>query len=44
VLRDGAPVAVPVQPGLSNGRFTEIAGGELREGEAVIVEQAVRAP
>jgi HlyD family secretion protein len=44
VLRDGAPVAVPVQPGLSNGRFTEIAGGELREGDAVIVEQAVRAP
>jgi HlyD family secretion protein len=44
VLRDGAPVAVAVQPGLSDGRRTEIAGGELREGDAVIVEQAARAP
>jgi HlyD family secretion protein len=44
VLRDGAAVAVPVQPGLSDGRRTEIAGGELKEGDAVIVEQAARAP
>jgi HlyD family secretion protein len=44
VLRDGAPVAVAVQPGLSDGRRTEIVGGELREGDAVIVEQSARAP
>jgi HlyD family secretion protein len=44
VLRDGAAVAVAVQPGLSDGRRTEIAGGELKEGDAVIVEQAARAP
>jgi HlyD family secretion protein len=47
VLRDGTPVAVPVQPGLSNGRVTEItetAGGVLREGDAVIVERVARAP
>jgi hypothetical protein len=29
---------------LSDGRRTEIAGGGLREGAAVIVEQAARAP
>jgi HlyD family secretion protein len=44
VLRDAAPVEVAVTPGLSDSRRTEIAGGELREGDAVIVEQAVRAP
>lgn len=45
VLRDGAPVEVAVAPGLSDGRRTEIAGADLREGDAVIVEQtAARAP
>ena len=40
VLQDGAAVAVPVVPGLSDGRWTEIADGTLREGAAVIVDQA----
>jgi HlyD family secretion protein len=40
VLQDGAAVAVPVVPGLSDGRWTEIAGGTLREGAAVVVDQA----
>jgi len=44
VLRDGVPVEVPVVPGLSDGRRTEIVGGELREGDTVIVEQVARAP
>lgn len=44
VLRDGAPLAVPVTPGLSDGRSTEIAAGALREGDAVIVDQAVGTP
>jgi HlyD family secretion protein len=38
VLRDGQPAALPVQPGVSNGRHTEILGGELKEGMAVIVD------
>ena len=38
VLRNGEPVAVPVTPGLSDGRMTEVSG-ELREGEAVITDQ-----
>lgn len=39
VLRDGQPVAVPLTPGVSDGRFTEVAGGGPAEGERVIVEQ-----
>lgn len=38
ILRDNQPVAVPVQTGVSNGRLTEILGGELQEGTAVIVD------
>jgi len=36
VLRDGAPVRVPVETGLTDGTVTEITGGELREGDLVI--------
>lgn len=38
VLREGVPVAVPVQAGASNGRVTEILGGEVKQGMAVITE------
>lgn len=38
VLRDGQPVAVPVRVGVTDGRQTEIAGGELQPGTAVIVD------
>lgn len=38
VLDNGAPKAVPVKTGVSNGRFTEIVGGELKAGMAVITE------
>ncbi len=39
VLRDGAPVAVNVTPGISDGRMTEITGGDLTEGMQVITDQ-----
>jgi len=41
VLPDGggAPVAVAVTPGISDGHLTEITGGELREGMLVITDQ-----
>lgn len=39
VLRDGAPVAVPVTTGINDGRMTEITGGELTEGMAIITDQ-----
>ncbi|PXW94536.1 HlyD family secretion protein [Sphaerotilus hippei] len=39
VLRDGQPVALAVQAGLSDGRQTEVSGEGLSEGLAVITEQ-----
>jgi len=39
VLRDGAPVAVPVQTGISDGRMTEVTGGELTAEMRVITDQ-----
>jgi HlyD family secretion protein len=39
VLKDGQPQALEVTPGISDGRMTEIASGDLSEGMAVIVEQ-----
>ena len=39
VLRDGAPQRVTVVPGITDGRMTEIVGGELQPGMAVIVDQ-----
>jgi HlyD family secretion protein len=38
VLSDGQPVAIAVQTGASNGRQTEIVGGELKAGMAVITD------
>ena len=38
VLRDGEPVAVPVETGPSDGRHTVIEGGELTADSRVIVE------
>lgn len=38
VLRDGQPVAVAVTAGVTNGRQTEITGGELTAGMKVITD------
>jgi HlyD family secretion protein len=43
VLRDGVPVSVPVTPGISDGHMTEITGGELQAGMAVITDQKTAA-
>lgn len=43
VLRDGAPVEIRVTPGISDGRMTEITGGDLKEGMPVITEQRTNA-
>ncbi len=37
-LRDGKPQMVPLRVGLSDGNMTEVLEGDLREGEAVIVD------
>ena len=39
VLRDGAPNAVSVNAGISDGRMTEIIGGDLQAGMQVITDQ-----
>jgi HlyD family secretion protein len=36
---DGVPVAVAVMPGISDGRMTEITGGDLKPGQRVITDQ-----
>ena len=43
ILRDGQAEAVPVQTGASNGRQTEITGGDLKAGMAVIVDYQEKA-
>ena len=43
VLRDGAAVSVNVTPGISDGRMTEITGGELQAGMMVITDQRTAA-
>ena len=43
VLRDGAPVAVPVRTGATDGSYTEITGGQLRENDQVITGGGPRA-
>jgi HlyD family secretion protein len=40
----GAPVAVAVTPGISDGHRTEITGGDLKVGMRVITEQKAAAP
>lgn len=39
LLRDGAPVEVPVTIGATDGQRTEITGGDLQEGDAIITDQ-----
>jgi HlyD family secretion protein len=43
VLRDGGAVPVAVTPGISDGRMTEITGGDLKEGMQVITDQKISA-
>jgi len=38
VLREGAPAALAISVGASDGRMTEVTGGEVREGTQVITE------
>jgi len=38
VLEQGTPKRAAITPGISDGTYTEIEGGELKEGQQVIVE------
>jgi HlyD family secretion protein len=42
VLRDGAPVAIPVTIGSTDGRITEIVKGEISPGQPLIVDAPTR--
>jgi HlyD family secretion protein len=44
ILRDGAPVAVPVTAGLDDGTVTEIVKGDLKPGDLVISGERAAAP
>lgn len=44
VLKDGKPVPVRVTIGISDGSFTEIVAGDLKEGDAVITDVAGGTP
>jgi HlyD family secretion protein len=39
VLENGKPKRVSVTPGVSDGNYTEIVSGDLKEGQQIIVEQ-----
>lgn len=39
-LTNGNPLAIPVTVGVTDGRFTEIVGGDLREGMQAITDNA----
>jgi HlyD family secretion protein len=38
VLEDGKPRKVAIEPGISDGTYTEIVSGDLKEGQQLIVE------
>jgi multidrug efflux pump subunit AcrA (membrane-fusion protein) len=38
VLENGKPKRVGITPGISDGAFTEVAAGDLKEGQQTIVE------
>lgn len=43
VTHNGKPVPKEVQIGLTNGMLTQLVGGELKEGDEIIVERSLRA-
>jgi HlyD family secretion protein len=40
VVREGKLVPVAVRTGISNGRLTEVTGGDLKSGDRVVVEES----
>jgi HlyD family secretion protein len=42
VLAGGKPKRVPVATGVSDGSFTEIVSGDLKEGQEVLVDTAAK--
>ncbi len=42
ILENGKPVRVKMSLGISDGNYTEIASGDLREGQEVVVERVTK--
>ncbi len=42
ILENGRPRRVPVQPGVSDGNYSELVSGDLKEGQAVITEAVTK--
>ena len=38
MLRDGQPQAVEIKTGISDGSFTEVVEGSLKEGDELIID------
>jgi len=38
LLRDGAPVAIPITTGASDGQWTQVLSGEVRPGDALLTD------
>ncbi|MCX8027643.1 MAG: efflux RND transporter periplasmic adaptor subunit [Thermodesulfovibrionales bacterium] len=38
ILKDAKPKRIPIKTGISDGQFTEIVSGEIKEGDEVIIE------
>jgi multidrug efflux pump subunit AcrA (membrane-fusion protein) len=41
-MQKGAPQRVPITIGISDGTFSEVTSGDVREGQEVIVESSSR--
>jgi HlyD family secretion protein len=43
ILEKEQPMRIPVSTGISDGNYTELVSGEIREGQEVIIESLVKA-
>ncbi|HBO84108.1 MAG: hypothetical protein A2073_07890 [Deltaproteobacteria bacterium GWC2_42_11] len=44
VLKNGKPAPIPVKTGISDGNYTEITEGDIKEGDEVITETVAKKP
>ena len=43
LIENGKPKRLPVSTGVSDGSYTELISGEIREGQEVVVESLTKA-
>jgi len=43
ILEEGKPKRIPVSTGISDGNYTELVSGEIKEGQELIVESLTKA-